>query len=149
MKVLLLKDDQMISSGLLYAFEHEGYEVTHCETVQAAIHAIGCTAFHLAVIDAQLPDGVGFEVQEVLNATNTPLIFLTVVDDENQIVKAFEGGAEDYVVKPFRVRELLARMKRILTKYDQNHQDCMTVGQVKIDVLSSKIYIGTEQNRLS
>lgn len=145
MKILLLEDDQMISSGLIYAIENEGYEVTHCETVQAAIHAIQCASFHLAVVDMQLPDGIGFEVQEVLKSTNTPIIFLTVVDDENQIVKAFEEGAVDYVVKPFRVRELLARIKRILAQYTNSHQDFITIGQIKIDLSSGKIYVGTKQ----
>lgn len=145
MNILLLEDDQMISSGLIYAMESEGYTVTHCETVQTAIHTIKSTSFHLAVVDMQLPDGIGFEVQEILNATNTPIIFLTVVDDENQIVKAFEDGAADYVVKPFRVRELLARMKRILAKYNNSHQDFITIGQVKIDLSSGRIYVGAEQ----
>ena len=145
MKILLVEDDQMIASGLIYAIENEGYEVTHCETVQSAINAVRSNSFHLAVLDMQLPDGIGFEIQGILKTTNTPVIFLTVVDDEDQIVKAFEGGVDDYVVKPFRVRELLARIKRILAKYDKNYQDYITVGQVKIDVSSGKIYIGTEQ----
>ena len=67
------------------------------------------------IIDMQLPDGTGFDVSEIFKNNATSVIFLTVVDDENTIVRAFDEGAQDYIVKPFRIRELLARVRRILS----------------------------------
>jgi DNA-binding response OmpR family regulator len=113
-QILLVEDDAMIASGLVYALEQEGYAVTHCGSVRAVREAIGRDdAPQLALLDMQLPDGTGFEVKNALPA-DTAVIFLTVVDDEGNIIKAFESGADDYITKPFRLRELLARMKRTL-----------------------------------
>ena len=100
-KLLLLEDDTMIASGIIYALNNEGYEVVHCQKVQSALEQIKSQSFQLAILDMQLPDGNGFEVSEKLKNTNTPVIFLTIIDDEAEIVKAFEEGADDYVVKPF------------------------------------------------
>ena len=115
-KLLLLEDDTMIASGLVYALTNEGYEVVHCQNVQSALEQIKTQSFQLAILDMQLPDGTGFDVSEKLKNTDTPIIFLTIVDEEAKIVKAFDKGADDYIVKPFRIRELLARVKRTLQK---------------------------------
>ena len=98
--ILLVEDDTMIASGITYVLETEGYEVCHATTVADAYDFIEKREFHLAIIDMQLPDGTGFAVCEKLKHTNTAVIFLTVVDDENTIVKAFDDGAADYIVKP-------------------------------------------------
>ena len=112
-QILLTEDDIMIASGITYALEMEGYEVCHATTVVDARNFIEKMEFNLAILDMQLPDGIGFDVSEKLKNTNTAVIFLTVVDDENTIVKAFDDGAADYIVKPFRIRELLARVRRV------------------------------------
>ncbi len=140
MKILLLEDDVMIASGLKYALENEGYEVEHAKDVSTAKSLISGSAFSLAIIDMQLPDGNGFEVSSILTDKKVPVIFLTVVDDENQIVKAFDGGAEDYIVKPFRIRELLARVKRTLEHHQGNFSKLITVGKTQIDTEAGKVY---------
>ncbi|MDR0671295.1 MAG: response regulator [Oscillospiraceae bacterium] len=100
--ILLVEDDAIIASGLVYALEQEGYAVTHAQTARAAARAMAAAAYDLAILDMQLPDGTGFDVREKLS--NTSVIFLTVVDDEGHVVRAFEGGADDYITKPFRLR---------------------------------------------
>ena len=95
-KILILEDDIMIASGVTYALEAEGYEAIHATDVRSAIEQIGKTTFNLAILDMQLPDGNGFDVSKKLLGKITPVIFLTVVDDESNIVKAFDEGA-DYV----------------------------------------------------
>lgn len=140
-KLLLLEDDMMIASGIMYALNNEGYEVIHCENVQSAFEQIKSQPFQLAILDMQLPDGNGFDVSEKLKNTETPIIFLTIVDDEAKIVKAFEEGADDYVVKPFRIRELLARVKRTLQKKAGANQDVMVVGKVAIHTDVGKVYV--------
>ena len=89
-KILLLEDDTMIASGLVYALNNEGYEVTHCQDVQCALEQIKTQTFQLAMLDMQLPDGTGFDVSEKLKRGDTSVIFLTIVDDEAKIVKAFD-----------------------------------------------------------
>jgi DNA-binding response OmpR family regulator len=101
--------------------------------------------FDLAILDIQLPDGTGFEVREILKGKNTAVIFLTVVDDEGNIVRALEDGADDYITKPFRLRELLARVKRTLTAQDGNGRlSVLTLGGVTIDTTAGKAYINGE-----
>ena len=145
-KILLVEDDTMISSGITYALELEGYEVICGRNKNEAINLINREDVDLAILDLQLPDGTGFEVFEKLKGTGTAVIFLTVVDDENTIVKAFDGGAEDYIVKPFRIRELLARVKRVTNSLHNQNSSAneIMIGKVIINVDEAKVYVGSE-----
>ena len=140
-RILLVEDDTMIATGLIYALEQEGYIVTHCGCVTDALRMLTATQFDLAILDMQLPDGTGNQVHEALQKTGVAAIFLTVVDDEGNIVRAFEQGAADYVTKPFRLRELLARVKRVLgsTGGDVSR---LTLGGVTVDTAAGKAYLG-------
>jgi len=140
-KILLVEDDHMIASGLIYAFEQEDYDITHCKSIADATHAISNTQFELALLDMQLPDGTGSMVHELLQNTSTAVIFLTVVDDEGNIVRAFESGAADYITKPFRLRELLARVRRVLQTVGGSSLSQLTLGDVKIDTTAGKAYL--------
>lgn len=142
-KVLLIEDDTMIASGICYALEMEGYETCSVTKIADAKKIILNKKFDLAIVDMQLPDGTGFDVSEMLKNTDTSIIFLTVVDDENTIVKAFDDGAQDYIVKPFRIRELLARVRRIMSaKNNQTENDTVIcIGQVMIHTDEAKVYV--------
>lgn len=84
------------------------------------------------IVDVSLPDGNGFELcDEIKRVCETPVIFLTALDDEDSIVKGFDLGAEDYITKPFSSRELLARIKRITKKLDKTMT--MNFGDISID----------------
>jgi DNA-binding response OmpR family regulator len=131
----------MIASGLCYALEKEGYTVTHCATIAAAKEAANNRVYDLALLDMQLPDGTAFDISGILRDAGTSIIYLTVVDDEGNIVRAFEGGADDYVTKPFRLRELLVRVKSVLGRRSNQVMDKLTLGNVMIDVSSGKAYI--------
>ena len=145
-KILLVEDDTMISSGITYALELEGYEVICGRNKNEAFNIINSEDVDLAILDLQLPDGTGFEVFEKLKGTGTAVIFLTVVDDENTIVKAFDGGTEDYIVKPFRIRELLARVKRVTNSLHNQNSSAneIMIGKVIINVDEAKVYVGSE-----
>lgn len=143
-KILLLEDDLMISSGLIYALEKEQYEVVHAKTIEEGKNAIRRDVFDLAILDMQLPDGFGTELQNSLKGTDTEIIFLTVVDDEGNIVKAFEEGATDYITKPFRLRELLARIKRVLLQKTGTANKFLQLSNVKINVEGAKVFINDE-----
>ena len=140
--ILVIEDDIIIAFGLIYALEKEGYTVIHREGIDEANKVLEDNVFDLAILDMQLPDGTGFDLRDKLKSKSTAIIFLTVVDDENKIVQAFENGADDYITKPFRIRELLARVKRTLNKYcGENLMPILEIGDAKIDVNTGKVYI--------
>jgi DNA-binding response OmpR family regulator len=141
-RILLVEDDAMIASGLIYALEQEGYAVTRAWGVREASGALAGGRFELAILDMQLPDGTGSDVREALRGTDAAVIFLTVVDDEGSVVRAFEDGADDYVTKPFRLRELLARVKRALNaRGGERHSDIISLGGASIDAPAGKAYL--------
>ncbi|OON94778.1 MAG: DNA-binding response regulator [Candidatus Epulonipiscioides saccharophilum] len=135
--ILFIEDDTMIVSGLTYALEREGYSVRHSKDVKTSLEIIKSNHFDLAILDLCLPDGTGFDIAKKL--VNVPIIFLTAVDDEQKIVSAFEIGAADYVTKPFRIRELLARIKRRFSENANNSS--ITIGDVKINTESGKVFV--------
>lgn len=142
-RILLVEDDTMIASGILYALETEGYETNHATRIKDARSLIEHYNFDLAIIDMQLPDGTGFDVSEIFQNNATSVIFLTVVDDENTIVRAFDEGAQDYIVKPFRIRELLARVRRILSANIKNGEkdNIIYMGHAVIHTDEAKVYV--------
>ena len=150
-RILLLEDDTMIASGILYALESEGYETNHATRIKDARSLIEHYKSDLAIIDMQLPDGTGFDVSEIFQNTATSVIFLTVVDDENTIVRAFDEGAEDYIVKPFRIRELLARVRRILSANIKNGEkdNIIYMGHADIHTDEAKVYVNDKSIELT
>lgn len=117
MNILMLEDDPAIAQGLRYSLESEGYTVTHCATVARALETVGAGRFDLCLLDLTLPDGSGYDVCKAIKAKDdTPVIFLTAFDDEVNVVMGLELGADDYISKPFRLRELMARIKTVLRR---------------------------------
>ena len=150
-RILLLEDDTMIASGILYALETEGYETNHATGIKDTGSLIQHYNFDLAIIDMQLPDGTGFDVSEIFKNNATSVIFLTVVDDENTIVRAFDEGAQDYIVKPFRIRELLARVRRILSANIKNGEkdNIIYMGHAAIHTDEAKVYVNDKSIELT
>lgn len=121
MKVLLVEDNLSIAKGLIYAFKQNEYEVNHAQNIKEAENMLKAEKYSIIILDIMLPDGNGFELYEKIKQDYfTPCIFLTARDDEDDIVKGLELGAEDYVTKPFSTRELIARMNKILLKGKNN-----------------------------
>ena len=150
-RILLVEDDTMVASGILYALETEGYETNHATGRKDAGSLIEHYNFDLAIIDMQLPDGTGFDVSEIFKNNATSVIFLTVVDDENTIVRAFDEGAQDYIVKPFRIRELLARVRRILSVNIKNGEkdNIIYMGHAAIHTDEAKVYVNDKSIELT
>jgi len=138
--ILLVEDDPIISSGLLYAFEQAGYHATHAKNISTAKTL--STSFELAILDIGLPDGSGFELVESLKSAGAFVIFLTAIDEEGHIIRAFEVGAQDYVTKPFRMGELMARIKAVLRRRN-GHGDILTLGAIRIHINEGKAYHGS------
>lgn len=146
--ILFVEDDKTIASGLIYAMEEAGYTVTHCKSVGTALEKIGRVQFDLALLDMQLPDGLGKEIGGLLKKLQTPVIYLTIVDDENEIVDALDEGAADYITKPFRLRELLARIKRTFDR-GREAPRMLKIGGAVVDPEAGKVYVGERQIALT
>lgn len=116
-QIFLVEDDQAIAKNLILLLRSEGFTVTHAHTRGEALAAIADNLFDLALVDISLPDGNGFTVcTEMKAARNVPVIFLTASGDESSVVTGLNMGADDYITKPFRPRELIARIGSALRK---------------------------------
>lgn len=147
-RILFVEDDDSIASGLVYAMEQEGCIVTHCGDVAAALQKIRESGFDLALLDLQLPDGGGKEIGQAMKIRHVPVIYLTVIDDEDEIVASLEDGAADYITKPFRLRELLARIKKALQE-EKDPPQILRIGEALIDKDAGKVYVGGETAALT
>ena len=129
MQIFVLEDDNAIGMGLTYSLENEGYSVMLAKDVKSALEIINEKEFALYILDLTLPDGSGYDVcRRIKEIGDLPVIFLTAYDDEVNVVMGFEMGADDYISKPFRVKELLVRIKSVLRRYNKESND----GIVKI-----------------
>lgn len=133
-KLLLVEDSPMIIRGLQYTLEQAGYEVTVCMSAHMAEDRLDRMHFDVAILDVNLPDGSGFDLCKRLKAeTDTPVIFLTARDEENDVVLGFELGADEYILKPFRNRELTSRIENVLRRTGKTRKT-LSAGEVEIDV---------------
>lgn len=152
MKVFIVEDDPIIVEGLTIALSQEGYDVASFGKVTDAIKEIESEAhYDVCLLDVNLPDGDGFQVCKAIRSrSEVPVIFLTACDDEIHTVLAFEQGADDYIAKPFRIRELIARIKAILrrTRSDQG-KEVINVGGNTVDIMSGKVFRNGEEIFLS
>lgn len=113
----MVEDDKEIAKNLVLLLRSEGFTVTHASTREEALSALAGNKFDLALIDISLPDGNGFTVcTEIKEAQDVPVIFLTASGDEASVVTGLNMGADDYITKPFRPRELIARIGTALRK---------------------------------
>lgn len=118
MNILLIEDTESIIKGLTYSFEKNNYNLTVKTTIKdSKEHLINNSDIDLIILDITLPDGNGFELFEnTIKSLRVPTIFLTAKDEEDDIVKGLDVGAEDYITKPFSTKELMARVNRILLR---------------------------------
>jgi DNA-binding response OmpR family regulator len=118
-KIFLVEDDKAISKNLTRLLQSEGFAVSHASTQREAAGMLTESKFDMALVDISLPDGNGFAVcTEIKQIQNIPVIFLTASGDEASVVTGLNMGADDYITKPFRPRELIARIRAALRKAD-------------------------------
>ena len=147
MRIFVLEDDEAIGIGLLYTLESEKYEVTLVKTVAEAKKTVANEEFDLYILDLTLPDGNGYEVCSLIKSKgDLPVIFLTAYDDEINVVTGFELGADDYISKPFRVRELLARVKSVLRRYSKDNADgIVKIGELSVNTAEARVLLRGEE----
>lgn len=141
-KILLVEDDKSLSMGLVYSFNKEGYKIDHAESVAEAKKYLDDMDYDLLVLDVGLPDGDGYGLcAYVREFSEVPVIFLTARDDEEDLIKGFDFGADDYMTKPFSLKELMVRVKSILKRSAKKQVSLeKTSGDIRVDVAAAKAY---------
>lgn len=143
MHILIVEDDRTIASGLQYSLEQEQFTTTLCQNATDATRLIEqqLHTIDLCLFDLSLPDGSGYDLcRFVKQKQDTPVIFLTAFDDEVNVVMGLDMGADDYITKPFRVRELISRIHSVLRRYNkQASSSVLTIGSIEIDTQDAKV----------
>ena len=116
-KVLLVEDEKSIADGIIYNLKNEGLKVTHVDDGKIALDIFDEEHFDLIILDIMLPEVSGLEIcKAIRKSSNVPIIMLTAKDDENDKISGLEMGADDYITKPFSVKELISRVKAVLRR---------------------------------
>lgn len=147
-KILLVEDNETIVMGLKYYLEQEGLLVQVASDVTQAKAFLKRQEFNLILLDITLPDGNGLSLcKEIKQSKDIPVIFLTAKDEENDVVQGLDLGADDYIIKPFRNRELLSRIHTVLRRYEKaiDKADIISYKDIIIDMKSSKVYKAGEE----
>lgn len=152
MKILVVEDDRTIASGLDYTLKQEDYETIVCHNVEDAKKVISDSwnSIDLFLFDLSLPDGSGYELCELVKKQgDIPVIFLTALDDEVNVVMGLDMGADDYITKPFRIRELLSRIKSVLRRYNRQStaqtKNIIDIENIRVNTLEGKVYKNGEE----
>ena len=143
-KILLVEDDKNIAITISYYLQQEGFTMNTAKTVKEGVEKIKNNEYDLMLLDINLPDGTGYELyQEMKNIQEIPTIFLTALDEEKDIVKGFDLGADDYITKPFHAGELLSRIKNVLRHNIKNAkkeiEEKIKIKNVEINLSSGKV----------
>ena len=150
--ILVIEDEPDIRRNLEYNLGREGFNASSVATLDGAYEKINSKKFDLILLDLMLPDGSGLDLCKKIKSNSeteaTPIIILTAKDDEVDKVVGFELGADDYVTKPFSVRELILRVKAILKRSDTKTKEVVEVerqfGDLKIDVDSHEVHVDSQ-----
>lgn len=149
--VLLVDDDTSIVSNLCTFLNQEGFQVTSANNQKETIDLLDSGQYHfdLALLDVSLPDGSGFSLCSAIKAnSDIPVIFLTASDDEYSVVAGIDLGADDYIPKPFRPRELISRMNSVLRRYHRGSQP-LEYHELKADTVRGLVYKNNVELTLS
>jgi DNA-binding response OmpR family regulator len=150
-KILLVEDDATLAMGIEYSLKMEGYEVNIGNSFVKGKELVDTLDYDLIILDIGLPDGNGFELCKYIRKyKSTPVIFLTAQDEEVNIVMGLDMGADDYITKPFRIKELMSRIKAVLRRIGNiTQRDILVSGDVKINLIEYKAYIKGEPAQLT
>lgn len=149
-KILLLEDDISLADGLCYSLKKNEYEVETAESVREAKQFLLRSQYDLLLLDVTLPDGTGFEVCEAVRSqgNQVPIIFLTASDEEINVIRGLDSGGDDYIGKPFKLGELLSRIRALLRRAgvirEENvltRQGSLVCGDIEIDLAGSRVFL--------
>ena len=139
--ILLIEDNEYIVKGIKYLLEANNFKVTVASTLKEAASLIE-NKYDLIILDLMLPDGDGLDFYEEYLKNKATLV-LTAKDDEDIISSSLDSGIEDYIIKPFRSKELLARINKILKRNKDN--EIITVGNVSMDTEAGRVFVDNNE----
>ena len=142
MNLLIIEDDITIRQGLTFYLEQENFKIISVEFASDAIKTINNNRIDLILLDVNLPDMDGFELFKMIKKIkDIPIIFLTANDLEVSVVRGLDMGADDYITKPFKARELVSRIKNVLRRVN-NSQDnnLIKIRDIVIDLKQAKVF---------
>lgn len=147
--ILLLEDDTDLIDGLTYSLQKEGYFVDVAQTVQKAYACLEEKTYNLLLLDVTLPDGNGMDVCRFVRerGKQTPIIFLTALDEEVNVIRGLDSGADDYITKPFKLGELCSRIRALLRRSGMRPADGekrLSSGPISIELLSGDVLLNGE-----
>lgn len=148
--ILMVEDDSTIAFAVKYAVEQEGFNLDIAENLENARKIVNSKEYDLILLDVMLPDGNGYEFLKQLREhdEDTPVIFLTACDEEVNIVMGLDIGGDDYITKPFRVRELISRINAILRrkgKSQDNNKKILKFKNISIHTLEARVFKNNEE----
>jgi DNA-binding response OmpR family regulator len=148
-KILLVEDDGQIASYLGELLRAEGFDTQIAGSKKEASECLLIQAFDLVLLDVSLPDGNGFSIcAEIKKEYEIPVIFLTASGDEYSVVAGLDMGADDYIAKPFRPRELISRIRSVLRRC-KKEQRILSCGDLRVNVSSATVTKGEKELFLS
>ena len=148
--ILMVEDDSTIAFAVKYAVEQEGFNLDIAENLENARKIVNSKEYDLILLDVMLPDGNGYEFLKQLREhdEDTPVIFLTARDEEVNIVMGLDIGGDDYITKPFRVRELISRINAILRRKDKSqdsNKKILKFKNISIHTLEARVFKNNEE----
>ncbi|MGL5716011.1 MAG: response regulator transcription factor [Paraclostridium sp.] len=149
--MLIVEDDRTIAFSMKYALETEGYKVTCVNNIEDSRNKLKENDYDLLLLDVMLPDGTGYELcEEVRKTSKIPIIFLTACDEEINVVMGLDIGGDDYITKPFRVRELMSRIKAVMRRKGSitettNDNSTINIENLKIHTLEARVFKNNEE----
>jgi two-component system, OmpR family, response regulator VicR len=141
--ILFVEDDATIAMGVEYSLKQDGFQVSLAYRFEEARDLLKRNPFDLVLLDLGLPDGSGYDLcKEIRAAGDTPIIILSARDEETSIVLGLDLGADDYLTKPFRLRELISRMNAVLRRRGRVEiaDRILTCGDVTVVTQQAKVY---------
>ena len=148
--ILMVEDDSTIAFAVKYAVEQEGFNLDISENLENARKIVNSKEYDLILLDVMLPDGNGYEFLKQLREhdEDTPVIFLTACNEEVNIVMGLDIGGDDYITKPFRVRELISRINAILRrkgKSQDSNKKILKFKNISIHTLEARVFKNNEE----
>lgn len=147
-KILLVEDNETIVIGLKYSLKQEGFAIISAKTKLETEDIISKQEVDLVLLDITLPDGNGFDICKFIKEKqDVPVIFLTAQDEETSVVIGLDLGADDYITKPFRTRELISRINSVLRRYGKSVEKANIIQykNIKIDTNMARVYKDNEE----
>lgn len=148
--ILIVEDDKLLNRGVSFALKKEGYNTISVYTKQEAKNVISENHIDFLLLDIGLPDGSGLDLcSEIKNKIDFPIVFFTANDTEEDMIRGFESGCDDYISKPFSIEVLKFKINAILKRSDIKAKKLFVYKDLKIDFDSKKVYKRNEEIKLS